>query len=42
MDSFRKLEMLGADFNLGSVPSVEPPPLAGLKDRSDSGVAEGD
>ena len=23
-----------------SAPSVEPPPLAGLKDRSDSGVAE--
>ena len=41
-EQVRQLEMWGADCNCSSAPSVEPPPLAGLKDRSDSGVAEGD
>ena len=36
----RQFEMQVAECDLNSVPSVEPPPLAGLKDRSDSGVAE--
>ena len=38
----RQFEMQVAECDLNSVPSVEPPPLAGLKDRSDSEVAEGD
>ena len=39
---FASLKCVVQGFNLNSAPSVEPPPLAGLKDRSDSGVAEGD
>ena len=39
---FASLKCVVQGFNLDSAPSVEPPPLAGLKDRSDSEVAEGD
>ena len=42
MSHFASLKCVVQGFYLDSAPSVEPPPLAGLKDRSDSEVAEGD